>query len=68
MTDPTTPTEDPPLGDPPDPSPPVTPQPDYDPGQSPPEMPQPDLPTTPDDDRPYDAVGDDTSSQTPSME
>ena len=68
MSDPTIPGEDPPLGDPPVPSPPETPQPDYDPGKSPPELPEPELPTTPDDDRPYDAVGANTSSQTHSME
>lgn len=57
MSDPTIPGEDPPLGDPPGPSPPTTPGPDYDPGGTPQEMPEPDLPTTPDDDRPYEAAG-----------
>ena len=66
MSDPTIPGEDPPLGDPPSPAPPTTPPPDYEPGRTPPEIPQPGLPTTPDDDRPYDAAV--ASSQTPSTE
>lgn len=55
MSDPTGPTEAPPLGDPMPSAPPTAPEPEYDPGQTPIELPQPDLPTSPGDDRPYDA-------------
>lgn len=55
MSDPTGPAEDPPLGDPVPVSPPTAPPPEIEPGQTPTEFPQPDLPTSPGDDRPYDA-------------
>ena len=56
MSDPTVPLDDPPLGDPAPASPPTTPEPEYEPGSTPTELPQPDLPTSPSDDRPYDAA------------
>ncbi len=56
MSDPTTPIDDPPLGDPAPVAPPTTPSPEYEPGQTPTEFPQPDLPTTPGDDRPYNVA------------
>ncbi len=56
MSDPTVPDLDPPMGDPAPVSPPTTPNPEYEPGETPTELPQPELPTSPGDDRPYDAA------------